>query len=256
MLKLNQDQLKRSYINWLNARISIDDLDGVYQITSPFLDVNNDRLQLYVVNEGDYLRLSDDGHIINELEMSGCNISNSKRRLEILSFILNKFGIKKSGEELFIHATLDDFPQKKHFLLQAMLSVNDMFMTTRVNVTSIFLEEVEEFLTKNDIRFSDNISFVGKSGFTHNFDFLIPKFGETPERIIKVINNPRRDTAESLLFSWDETRETRKSNAVMYAFLNDDNKNINHTIISAFKQYGIKPVQWSKKGQYIHELTA
>lgn len=256
MPKINQDQLKKSYIDWLNSRITIEDLDGVYQITSPYLDVNNDRLQLYVSKEGDVLKLSDDGQVINELEMTGCNISRSKKRMEILSFILNKFGVKQNGDELFIYATMGNYAQRKHFLLQAMLSVNDMFMTTRANVTSIFLKEVERFLVENEIRFSDNISFIGKSGFTHNFDFVIPKFREIPERIIKVINNPRRDTAESLIFAWNETRETRKSKAVMYAFLNDENKSIGDTITSAFNQYNIKPIPWSQSGQYIDELIA
>lgn len=163
--------------------------------------------------------------------------------------------MKKNGDGLFIHATLDNFAQKKHFLLQAMLSVNDMFMTTRANVNSVFLEEVESFLNENDIRFSDNVSFIGKSGFTHNFDFIIPKYRKIPERIIKVINNPRRDTAESLIFSWNKTKETRKSDVVMYAFLNDENKSVSDSLISAFKQYEIKTIQWSVKDQYLHELT-
>lgn len=68
MTRLNQDQLRNTYIDWLRARISIDDLDGVLQITSPYLDVNNDRLQLYVISEDNALKLSDDGHVINELE--------------------------------------------------------------------------------------------------------------------------------------------------------------------------------------------
>jgi len=256
MTWLNQDQLKKSYIDWLKERISIDDLDGVLQITSPYLDVNNDRLQIYVINEKDAIKLSDGGHVINELEMLGCYIANSKRRQSLFKLILNKFGVQQLGNELFVYANLENFAQKKHFLLQAMLSVNDMFMTTRENVTSIFLEEVERFLTSHDIRFSDNIAFTGKSGFTHNFDFVIPKYGKAPERIIKAINNPQRDTAQSLIFSWNETKETRKSKAIMYAFLNDDERTVSNTVITAFEQYGIKTVRWSDKNQYIEELTA
>jgi len=189
MPQLNQGQLKTAYMNWLNERITIHDLDGVFQITSPFLDVNNDRLQIYVIPEGDSLKLSDDGHVINELEISGCSIFDSKKRIEILTFILNKFGVERNGNELFIRATIDTYAQKKHFLLQAMLSANDMFMTTRSNVGGIFSEEVEKFLLEKDIRYSDNISFIGKSGFTHNYDFVIPKYRNTPERMIKAINN-------------------------------------------------------------------
>ncbi|MFE8696189.1 DUF1829 domain-containing protein [Cytobacillus sp. FJAT-53684] len=256
MTIINQDQLKTSYINWLNEKITIRDINGVFQITSPLLDRNNDRMQIYVIPDGDSLILSDDGHVIDELQMSGCDVFSTKRRKEILDNILNKFGVKRNNEELFVKATLKDFPQKKHFLLQAMLSVNDMFMTTRENVTSIFLEEVENFLYKNDVRYSENVSFFGKSGFTHNYDFIIPKFKENPERIIKAINNPTRDKAETLLFSWDDTRETRKSEAVLYAFLNDTDKKINKNILSAFAQYDVTPILWTKKEKYIKELSA
>src|SRR5699024_805606 len=102
-------------------------------------------------------------------------------------------------------------------LLQAMLSINDMFMITNQNVISLFLEDVENFLTKNEIRYTENISFAGKSGFNHNFDFVIPHFKKQPERIIKAINNPTRDNSQSLLFAWDDTLVTRKSDAVLYA---------------------------------------
>lgn len=256
MTLINQDQLKTSYLNWLNQKITIKDLNGVFQITSPLIDRNNDRLQIYAIPNGDSLKLSDDGYIIDELQMSGCDVFSSGRRKEILDFILNKFGVKRKDEELFINATLEDFPQKKHFLLQAMLCVNDMFMTTRDNVTSIFLEEVENFLLTNEIRYSENISFIGKSGFTHNFDFIIPKYKKSPERIIKAINNPTRDKAESLLFSWDDTRNTRKNEAVLYAFLNDTDKKISKTILSAFAQYDVHPIPWTKKDHYIKELSA
>lgn len=256
MSLINQDQLKTSYLNWLNERITIKDVNGVFQITTPLLDRNNDRMQIYVIPDGDSLTLSDDGHIIDELQMSGCDVFSSNRRKEILDSILNKFGVKRDNEELFVKATLKDFPQKKHFLLQAMLSVNDMFMTTRDNVMSIFIEEVETFLYQHDIRFTDNISFVGKSGFTHNFDFVIPKYRNTPDRVIKAINNPTREKAESLLFSWDDTKENRKSETVLYAFLNDSEKKISNNILSAFAQYDVKPIPWTNKEQYLKELSA
>lgn len=253
---VNQDQLKTSYINWLKEKITIKDINGVLEITSPLLDRNNDRMQIYVIPDGDSLILSDDGHVINELLMAGCDVTSTKRHREILDNILNKYGVKRNDAELFVKATIKDFPQKKHFLLQAMLSVNDMFMTTRENVTSIFLEEVDNFLFNNDVRYSENVSFIGKSGFTHNYDFIIPKSRKSPERIIKAINNPTRDKAETLLFSWDDTRETRKSDSVLYAFLNDTDKKINNNILSAFAQYDVTPIQWTTKDNYIKELTA
>jgi hypothetical protein len=256
MAMVNHDYLKTAYMNWLKEKVTFKDINGILQITSPLLDRNNDRMQIYVIPDGDTLILSDDGQIINELQMSGCDIFSSNKRKEILDGILNKFGVKRDKEELFVKATINDFPQKKHFLLQAMLSVNDMFMTSRESITSIFLEEVEIFLAKNDVRYSENVSFVGKSGFTHNYDFIISKYKQAPERIIKAINNPTRDKAETLLFSWDDIRETRKSEAVLYAFLNDNDKKINKSILSAFAEYDVKPILWTQKENFIRELSA
>ncbi|PAE09782.1 hypothetical protein CHI02_23390 [Niallia circulans] len=257
MSLVSLDQLKTSYLNWLNERITVRDLNGVFQITSPLVDKNNDRLQIYVVpTETGDLKLTDDGYVIDELLMSGCDIFSSKKRTELLDFILKKFGVKRDGEALYLNATLKDFPQKKHFLLQAMLSVNDMFMTTREQVTSIFLEEVENFLYINDVRYLENISFIGQSGFTHNYDFVVPKYKSSPERVIKAINNPTKEKAEALLFSWEDTKETRKSQSVLYAFLNDSEKNINKNILGAFAYYDVKPVTWSNKDKVIKELSA
>lgn len=48
---------------------------------------------------------------------------------------------------------------------------------------------------QNDIRYNDDVSFIGKSGFTHNFDFTIPHYKNISQRIIKVVNNPNRNKA-------------------------------------------------------------
>lgn len=256
MIQLNQEQLKKDYLNWLNNRIKIENLDGVFEITSPFLDKNNDRLQIYVVPENNHLKLSDDSSIITELQMSGCDVFGTDYRMKMLSLILNKFGVQRDESELYIYATEDDYAQKKHFLLQAMLSVNDMFLTSRPHVVNIFLEEVAQFLEQNNIRFNDDVSFVGKSGFTHSFDFAIPRYHDIPERIIKAINNPNRSTAESLLFSWNETRDMRRSESVLYAFLNDQDHAISENIKSAFSKYDIKTVTWSNRKQVVDELSA
>lgn len=62
---------------------------------------------------------------------------------------------------------------------------------------------------------------AANSGFTHHFDFVIPKSPSQPERIIKAINHPNKDAATSLLFSWTDTKETRPARSAMYAILND-----------------------------------
>jgi hypothetical protein len=252
-----QNTLKNSYIEWLKEKITTKNLNDAIEITSPLMDRHNDHLQIYAIPSGDTIKLTDDGYIISDLLMSGCDISTSKRRKEILNTILNSYGVQVSNDdELFVETTLEKFPQKKHMLLQAMINVNDMFMTTKETVQSIFIEDVENFFINNDIRYTENISFAGKSGFTHKFDFVIPRSKQSPERIVRTINNPNKSTVANLLFSWSDTREMRRQDTTLYTFLNNSDKKISDEVLSAFTKYDVKTVLWSEREKYITQLIA
>lgn len=254
-----KDNLLNAYVNWIKDNIIMRELDqDVIEITTPFLDRHNDYLQIYVIKEKVGYRLTDDGYIISDLLMSGIDVKSSPKRRQLLDLILNGYGVKLSADdELYIEANEKDFPQRKHMLLQAMLAINDMFMTARETVASIFYEDVERFLRTNNIRYTENISFTGKSGLIHKFDFVIPRSpGKAPERIIQTLSNPTRDRAENLLFAWNDTRETRKTDSVLYAILNDKEEKVNDDIITALKKYDVKPLLWSKRQDHVEELAA
>lgn len=57
-----------------------------------------------------------------------------------------------------------------------------------------------------------------------------------------MINNPNRNMAESVIFSWNETRETRKHKSVLYAILNDCEQNVSQHITNAFREFDIKMI--------------
>lgn len=249
-------KLVDAYVNWLKARITVVDLNGVCEITTPFLDRHNDRLQIYVEKLPQGLRLTDDGYIIGDLEASGCALDTSLRK-QMLQTTLNGFGVNLGSDgELFLEASEQTFPQKKHALLQAMLAVNDMFMTAKQRVTSFFWDDVSRFLEGNDVRFSPIIQFTGKSGFSHKFDFVIPRSKAQPERILRAINSPSRDTATSLIFAWDDSKDARPRDSRAYAVLNDADESVSQEILAAFGQYGITPIRWTQRNDFVDELAA
>lgn len=251
------DKLKNSYFDWLREKITFNPRGNAIEITTPLLDRHNDHLQIYVIPKGDELKLTDDGYIISDLLMSGCEIDSTKKRREILQSVLNGYGVSRSSDdELFVVCRVDDFPQKKHMLLQAMIAVNDMFMTSKPTVQSLFYEDVEALLERHDIRYTDNVSFTGKSGYIHKFDFVVPRSKKSPERIIQTLSSPTKDRSQSLLFAWSDTRETRKHESTLYAFLNDSARPVSEDVISALQRYDVKPVLWSQKEKYIEELSA
>lgn len=244
------------YIKWLKEKMSFSNIGNNIEITTPFLDNHNDHIQIYIKQIDNKLLLSDDGVTLSELKMAGCDLS-TERRKNILNNFLNGMGVKLQNHEIFIEANEYNFPQKKHSLLQAILSVSDMFMLAQNRVASVFLEDVERFLSINDIRYTHAVQFTGKSGFQHTFDFVIPASKKMPERLIRAINSPTKEKTESVLFSWNDTKEMRQKDSSMYVFMNDYDKSVKtDNIYSAFLQYGVRSVVWSKRESVINELAA
>ena len=247
--------LVNSYVDWLKAKIRTVDINGICEITTPFLDRHNDRLQIYLQRHAQGLRLSDDGYIIGDLESSGCSLESRQRR-QMLQTILNGFGVQEADGELFIEASQENFPRKKHALLQAMLTVNDMFMTSKHRVTSLFIEDVQRYLEESNVRYTQNVDIVGKSGFPQKFNFVIPHTRNNPERLLKAINHPSRESATGVLFAWTDTREVRPPNSQMFAVLNDAEKSLSQDILSAFGYYEVKTILWSDRERFAGELAA
>lgn len=248
-------RLVDDYVRWLRSSISTREVGKACEITTPFLDRHNDFVQIYVQSDDGRYRLTDDGHTIRDLELSGVDLS-SPRRSRLLEMILNGLGIRRQGDELVAETRLADFPQKQHALLQAILSVNDMFVLAKPMVSSLFHEDVERYLRSNRIRYTPNIQFVGHSKFMHTFDFVVPASSEAPERVIKAINQPKRDSVTSMLFSWNDTRRVRPEDSRAYVFLNDENRRVNGAMIDALEEYQIEAIPWSRRDHFVKDLAA
>ncbi|MBA3315715.1 MAG: DUF1829 domain-containing protein [Planctomycetaceae bacterium] len=248
-------RLVNSYLQWLRERITVEEVNGACEITTPFLDRHNDRLQIYVVRQDGGYRLTDDGYILSDLEVSGCSLESPNRQ-RMLHVILSGFGVHEDEGALFVDASIATFPQKKHSLVQAMLAVNDMFMIARPHVTQLFLEEVAGFLDAKDVRFTPSVEFTGKTGFVHKFDFAIPASKKSPERLVKAINHPSKDSVTAALFAWTDTREVRSRGSRFYAILNDRERPPSTEISAAMREYDVTPIVWSAREQYAIELAA
>jgi len=112
--------LIESYISWLKQKINYKEINGYYEITTPFVNHINDYIQFYLKrDERDHIYMTDDGDTINNLEMAGVDITAPARKRELDS-ILNGFGVRLKGNELFTMATPATFPMRKHNFLQAI----------------------------------------------------------------------------------------------------------------------------------------
>jgi hypothetical protein len=76
-------------------------------------------------------------------------------------------------KELQVIATNESLGRSIHSLVQAMLSVDDMFVLAQPRVEGLFVEDVEKFLDTSGVRYSPSIKLAGQSGLDHLFDFVI-----------------------------------------------------------------------------------
>lgn len=113
---------------WLKHQTSLRQVKDCVEITTPYLDRHNDYLQIYVKKCDRGFLLTDDSYVIEDLERSGYTLDSPKRK-KLLENIINGFGVVLQGTALEIQATPDNFPFRKHSLIQAMLAANDLCYT-------------------------------------------------------------------------------------------------------------------------------
>jgi len=242
------------YRAWLKDKTALRQVDNYVEITTPFLDRHNDYIQIYAKKENGGYLLTDDGYTIQDLELSGCPL-NSVKRQSLLNITLAGFGIHRHDDALTVKATTDNFALRKHNLIQAVLAVNDLFYLAKPYIASVFMEDVAAWLDLLNIRYTPKVKFTGKSGYDHLFDFAIPKSKHAPERILKAINHPTKETAQQMAFSWIDTKDIRAPDSKAYAILNDNDYSLNSGVVDALINYDVVPVFWSKREQSQEALS-
>ncbi len=254
----NDINFKDNYIDWIKENVYQHEvLPGIYRFTLPFLDRHNDLIEVYIWKDGNDFRISDNRYTISDLELSGLNIFSSSKRTAIYHQILNAHGISETEDhELFVSGKPSELPMKKHMMAQCIQKIGDLFYLAQPNIKSLFLEDVQQYLDQTEIRYISDVSFIGKSKLPTNYDFVIPKSKQAPERIIKVVNHLTTEYTRSILFTWGDISEARKEETRLLTFIQDEEKKISQDAITALIEYDIKPVLWSKRKEYEKILTA
>ena len=243
------------YWNWLRDKTTLRRINGWVEITTPYLDRHNDRIQIYAMRQDSGYVLADGGYVLDDLEQSGCKIDGGRREA-LLQMTLNGFGVRRAENQLEVNASKSNFALRKHNLVQAMLAVNDLFYLAQPMVVSLFYEDVVNWLNASNVRYISNVKFTGASGYDHLFQFVIPKSTEQPERILRPINRPNRERAQSMAFSWIDTKDVRPPESRAYTILNDSDSGVSANVLDAMRNYEVNPILWSERDKALSELAA
>lgn len=234
------------YLSWLRSEITFEKIGEFYEITTPFLDTDNDYTQFYVKFEGQNIFFTDDGYTLNSLEMRGIQLTENRKKQ--LKAVLLQYGVSLQGNELILQAPSNEFAKKKHAYIQCIIHVNDLYLTSRAKAASFFLDDIQQFFDSNNIYCFSNVQFTGKSGFNHNYDFAFQRNQNNPERLCLALNNPTKASMGNALFAWNDTLPSRDPKSQLIVFLNDSNT-ISKGIEDGFSSYNVNTIRWSQRNQ-------
>ena len=125
-MKNKIEDLLNDYYKFLKEKtVLIENVGtGWHTISTPFIGLYNDAVELYCQMNNEKIILSDDGKTFHDLELSGIIISRSPKRKEILDRIVLNYGVTiNSNNEIRTEATEKNFAQKKHNMLTAISEI-------------------------------------------------------------------------------------------------------------------------------------
>ncbi|WP_307739555.1 DUF1829 domain-containing protein [uncultured Parolsenella sp.] len=246
------------YASFIRGNMVAAQQGGGVCISTPMLNRNNDCMNVYLGESADGgLVITDLGETVGDLELSG--FSMTEQRLSKLMGILGGYGVEYNEGELLVKVSRGQAASRMNMLLQAMASVDDMYLLAQSSVRSLFAEDVGAWMLDNDISYVPGPSFSGRSGLSYKFDYAIGQNKRSPMRLIKTVNNPGRQGIQNALFGWEDVSASR-TDCEGYVFLNAGNTrggDIPEESIAACRNYGLKPVVWGRnEDDFISELAA
>lgn len=241
------------YYNWLKAKtvVSKDSLTDWHTITTPFVGMFNDCIEIYAKMENGNIILSDDGLTLSNLELTGTPVLRSPKRKEWLEMVLLNYGITLSDKELQTTGNEKNFHQKKHNLICAISEITDMAMMAKHTVSSLFKEDVKDYLNEQNIIYTPQFIAKGTTGIEFTFDFQIA--GRNNELVLKSFNSLNKINVPNFLFGWDDIKPAREKISGKelkgVAVVNDEEREIKSEYLEALESKGANYILWSQRHQ-------
>lgn len=249
--------LAAEYSSWLQDRISLVRRGEEEVLSTPFLDPFNDGVRVFVEREKSGFILHDGGDTLDNLSCLGVR-RDSEHRKGLISRATEGCGVRVENGRLETRATTGNLPQRTHFLISAIMRLNDLWMSAVPRSASNFFELVSEFFEEHNVLCNRNVTLAGKT-VEHPIDFMIP-LPKKRERLIKLIGTPSTQTAKIISFTWMDLQEARPD-AERVVLLNDvkladrleekeeeESRRVNEQTLAILQGYSTAVYRWSERG--------
>lgn len=245
------NELINKYYDFLKERTTIVTDTGTdwAVISTPFIGLFNDTLEIYAKKNNGKILMSDDGVTLKNLELTGAAIARSPKRKELLERILLTYGIQLQNDELIVEATENNFAQKKHNLISAISEINDMYMLAKHTVDSIFKEDVRNYLDEQEIIYTPQFISKGSTGLEFTFDFQIAY--REKEIVLKAFNTLNKLNIPNFLFTWEDIKSVREKitnkQVIGLAIINNEEKEIQQEYLDALRSKNADFILWTER---------
>lgn len=246
---METSELLDSYYDWLKKKYVIKKHPTSDEIITPFLDNINDNISVYVDHlSNNQILLNDDGYTLNNLEMMGISLTDTRKVL--MENICKQFNIKIiENNTLAIKGTEQDFPIMKYNLTSAILRINDLLFTKKSNVENMFYDDVLNYLQENDFGGLPTTMF-GHSGLSYSFKYAIPQKGDNPLKLINMQNNISSSQMMKEAFTFNDIKQNSSfdyKNPQYIVIFNDKEKNVSERSQQIADTYNLNLIPWNDK---------
>lgn len=245
------NELINKYYDFLKERTTtVTDTGSNWAVIStPFIGLFNDTLEIYAKKDNGKILMSDDGVTLKNLELTGAAITRSPKRKDLLERILLTYGIQLQNDELIVEATENNFAQKKHNLISAISEINDMYMLAKHTVDSIFKEDVRNYLDEQEIIYTPQFISKGSTGLEFTFDFQIAY--REKEIVLKAFNTLNKLNIPNFLFTWEDIKSVREKitnkQVIGLAIINNEEKEIQQEYLDALRSKNADFILWTER---------
>lgn len=188
------ETVKESVIGHLSERIVVKEKHGDCVVSTPFLDVDNDSISVFIRKIGnDEFKITDYGSTIGKLVSKGV-IIDSKSREALLYEILGASQMEIRGDILEKLCTRHDLGDALLLFVGGVKEMGDLALTLRYKQVYDFRKTVKDYLREQSISFSDRPRVKGKY-LRHRVDF-----GFRDDRIVaQTLQALSRSTAKNVI---------------------------------------------------------
>lgn len=165
------ERILSRYLGDLGERFEVKGEDEDCVLTTPFVNPDNDPIQIKVRVAGDTARFSDMGESVGFLFLHGVDLRPKSRQRWFFDTTLRRLGVRATESELWSEVPLSELSDGLIRMTEAIRSTQHIVMTAKSRSSLAFGEDVEEWLSSNGIEHHRSVDYAGLSGKRVIIDF-------------------------------------------------------------------------------------